>query len=559
MAEPVLDVVERFLECHFRLNPVDATFAGVHAHDHQLPDWSPAGLDRAVGEMLLLRAMLPGDAQRGGDVATPGSTAEIDRRLADAALEIRIAEFSGPHFHRGNPSLWAGEAIFGIIALMTREFAPIEDRAHSAAIRMDAMAAFLTRAIDTVADAPAAWTARALRECEGADLLFGSGVDLWMAGATGDHAARASGAARRARAAFAAFVSWLRALPPADDRRYGCGRDMLELLVRRGHGCTRPLNDLLAEAREHFEEAEARLGEMARAVAPGGWPEVRERLSARHPSADGYLFAYQGWWDACRAVAADHRLLTWPAAQDWPLRYTPIPRSTRQAAPFLYYLSYRSPAPLDPVRVHDYAVSPLDSSFGPEEQERFLRAHNDSVIKLNHVAHHGAIGHHVQNYYAARAPTRIGQLAAVDGASRIGLFCGGTMAEGWACYATDLMDECGFLTEAERVAQQHTRVRMLARAIVDIEIHTGAMSLDVAAAFYREHAGMAHAAAHAEAVKNSMFPGTAMMYWLGTKGIHDLRASLSPGSLRAFHDNLLSHGSIPVSTIASLMREEGKS
>ena len=34
------------------------------------------------------------------------------------------------------------------------------------------------------------------------------------------------------------------------------------------------------------------------------------------------------------------------------------------------------------------------------EQQRRLRASNDSAIKLNHVVHHGALGHHVQNDYA---------------------------------------------------------------------------------------------------------------------------------------------------------------
>ena len=56
------------------------------------------------------------------------------------------------------------------------------------------------------------------------------------------------------------------------------------------------------------------------------------------------------------------------------------------------------------------------------------------------------------------------------------------MAEGWACYACDLMEELGFLTPLERVAQQHTRVRLLARAIVDIELHHGTMTFDDAVA-----------------------------------------------------------------------------
>ena len=55
-----------------------------------------------------------------------------------------------------------------------------------------------------------------------------------------------------------------------------------------------------------------------------------------------------------------------------------------------------------------------------------------------------------------------------------------------------------------------------------------------------------------------MFPGTALMYWLGTQGILDLRAELqrrqgSAFRLRAFHNELLSYGSIPVPLVTRLM------
>ena len=182
------------------------------------------------------------------------------------------------------------------------------------------------------------------------------------------------------------------------------------------------------------------------------------------------------------------------------------------------------------------------------------------MIKLNHVVHHGGIGHHVQNWHAMRARSRIGRVAAVDCASRIAHFCGGTMAEGWACYATDLMDEAGFLTPLEQYAARHGRLRMAARAIVDIELHRGAFTLDAATAFYREGVGMSREASRAEAVKNSTFPGAALMYLVGTELIHDLRRELAARdgaalSLRDFHDRLLAHGSVPVALIAAAMRE----
>jgi len=556
---PLSAALDGFFDHYYRARPVNATFTGVHAHDHRLPDWSPEGLDAATAEMRALRPRL---AQEAG--AAEGRDVDaVDAALADAFLEIQIAEHDGPHFQRGNPALFTGEAIFSVIALMTRDFAPAEERLHAAAARLRAIPSFLAAARRTVAgpQAPVEWTARALRECGAAALLLGDGVERWLAAepAPASLAAAVRAGAGEARAAFGGFASWLRRdAAPAPDARYACGPDFLDLLIRRGHRCERPRAELLAEAHGRLDEALARLHEQARAAAPGGWPEVQARLAELHPSADDYLPSFERVWRACRALAEERDLVTWP---EYPIRYVPIPEWTRAAAPSLYYLFYRSPAPFDHIPVHDYVVPPISAAMPAAEQQRLLRATNASVIKLNHVVHHGALGHHVQNCHAYRAPSRVGRVAAVDGASRIGMFCGGSLAEGWACYATDLMAEAGFLTDLEAVAEQHTRARLLARAVVDVELHQGTMTLDEAAAFYGDRIGMSPDAARGEAVKNSMFPGTAMMYWLGTQGIHDLRArrQATDGpafSLRAFHDELLGYGALPVPLIARLMSRE---
>lgn len=132
------------------------------------------------------------------------------------------------------------------------------------------------------------------------------------------------------------------------------------------------------------------------------------------------------------------------------------------------------------------------------------------------------------------------------------------MAEGWACYVCDLMEEVGLLTPLESIAQQQTRVRLAARAVVDLAMHTGQMTFDEAAALYRDQAGMPDGAARTEAAKNSMFPGAAVLYWLGVREVHALRAQQSRQygrrfSLRRFHDTVLSHGAIPVALISRLM------
>ena len=545
--------LREFFDSYYRLRPVNATFTGVHEFDDRLPDWSPSGLDAAIDEMRSVRTRL--EAGRTG--ADLSDVVTRDRELAISFLDLQIAEHEGLHFQRGNPSLVAGEAAFGIISLMTRPFAPVDVRARSAAARLRAVPRFLDGAARSIAGVPDQWRTKTLRECDGADTLLGTGIERWIAadGIPSALARELTDAAEAAKKGFGSFRGWLTNAPSAPASRYSAGAEFFDRCLSRGHWCTRDRGALARDAREALDQALRDLAAMARKAAAGGWPEVQSRLTADHPSVSDYLPAYQRMWDACRLAADERQLVSWP---DYPIRYVPIPVQTRDAAPFLYYLFYRSPAPFDRLPFHEYVVTPIEVTMAVDEQERRLRAANHSVIALNHVVHHGAIGHHVQNSYAYDGTSEIGRVAAVDCASRIGMFLGGSMAEGWACYATDLMDESGFFGPDVSIAQQHTRARLLARAVVDIGLHEGSLSFEEAAAVYWDRVGMAEEAARAEVCKNSMFPGTAVMYWLGTEGIHRLRRDHARecGSLRQFHDRLLSFGSIPVPLIERIWADQ---
>jgi len=551
--------LERFFESYYRLRPVNATFTGVHDHDERLPDWSPEGLERAADEMRQLRDALPKASET--EARTLQDAGRRDRALARSFLDVQLAEFDSRHFAQRNPSLAVGEVAFGLISLMTRPFAPATERAESAVGRLHDVARFLTGARQSLArPIPAPWRDRAVRECDGVARLLDEGLPHWpdVESIAAPVMERVFSASRHARAAVETFRTWLMNGAPiaSSEERLGCGAALFDTLLVRGHWTARSRKELLDAASRELEEAIAQLHEHARRVAPGGWPEVQERLAADHPGIDDYVASYQRTWDRCRERSESRSLVTWP---DYPIRYVPIPPHTRAAAPLLYYLFYRPPAPFDRLPVHDYVVTPIDDTMTRDEQERRLRAANMSVIKLNHVVHHGAIGHHVQNYRAYHGESEIGRVAAVDCASRIGMFLGGSMAEGWACYATELMDEAGFLTPEEEVAERHTRARLLARAVADITLHAGDANLSEVTSLYRDRVGMPEAAAQAEAGKNSMFPGAAVMYWLGTDTLRRLRldrerAEGAAFSLQRFHDTVLSYGSIPVPLVAELMR-----
>ena len=366
--------------------------------------------------------------------------------------------------------------------------------------RLTAVPRLLAQARANVRTAPMEWTRRAIQECRAALKILERIPE-----------------SEDARKAFQEFESHLAhevLQHPCD--QYGCGFDFFDLLMKEGHRMRQSTDEFLRFAEDEFDKHR-------HAQSPPDHPTIHD------------LNQHQACWDECRGIVENRQLLTWP---EFPLMFTRPPDLIRDAAQDLYYLSYRSPAAFNSSLPHRCEVTPC----GP------------ITLKLNHVVHHAGPGHHVQNYYAYRSPSLIGKIAAVDCASRIALFCGGTMAEGWACYATDLMEEFDFLNAEERRHQEHTRLRMAARGIVDIKLHCLQMTFAEAVDFYRTQVGMSEVAATKEAVRNSMFPGTAMMYLLGTSTIHRLRQELgSRMTLREFHDRFLSYGSIPVAMIADLM------
>jgi uncharacterized protein (DUF885 family) len=545
--------LDDFFASYYQHRPVNATFIGVHAHDERLPDYSEHGLGDALADAETLLARLINLPNEPLDDAE-----QIDRKLAAGFLQIQRWELRSQHFQHGNPCAYTGEAAFGIISLLRRPFAPVEQRLGAARARLAAIPALLEQGRANVRRAPPAWAEKAIEECDGLLKLLQSGFDLFLQAHNVDRRKFAEPLAQAA-AAVGEFQQYLKhelRRQPTDD--YACGEPALALLLREGHFLSIDAADIEDYAWDQFAASAATLATHAHDFGARSPEQALSQLAGIHPNVAGYYARYAELWDACRAAAEQHNLLTWP---EYPIRYVPRPAWSREAAAQLYFLFYHSPAPFDHLPEIEYLVTPIEPRMPAEEQQRLLRANNQSVIKLNHVVHHGAIGHHVQNWHAFRAESRIGQIAAVDCAARIALFCGGTMAEGWACYATDLMDEIGFLSPLEHFSQVHARLRMCARALVDVRLHQGAYTLDQAAAFYQERVGMPAAAARAEAIKNSMYPGTALMYLLGSDAIRHLRSDMAerPGfELRAFHDRLLSFGSIPVALIAEAMRREMK-
>ncbi len=530
-------LVDAFLAHHLAFRPVDATFMGIDGHDDRLP---PA----AIGTEAAERAGLDGLQDRLAAQPEPSSLGDrLDLRLMRS--EIAIARAGLDHRPRFlNPAWYTGEAAFAVIGLLLPQSQPI--RGGAVAARLAALPDFLAdgRARLSGTATPRGWADRARREAAAvAGFLRG---DIRLHPGWSESWAVPAEAAARALEDFSAAVAGL------PDRDPACGEPYLAFLMREAHGLTLSPAEAARRAQDAFDRMGSELEEMAARIDPArSLQQQAEALAEIHPAVpEDVPASYRRWHDA--AVQAAAGLVT--PAVEYGLAYQPLAPAFRTVARDLYFLFYRSPPMARPGDGSVYWVTPP----GGGDPASYLRGQNDALVKAVHAVHHGSIGHHTQNARARQAASRLARLGGTDCAAGIAFLSAGTMVEGWACYAEDLLLEApGFYSPGEVLLLKQFERRNAASVLVDIRLHTGEWTLEEAKRFYRDEAGFAAARVDGEVTRNSIFPATRLMYWLGVEAIKDLRSRWR-GGVQAFHDTLIGHGHVPVAWAEDEMRRAGQ-
>jgi uncharacterized protein (DUF885 family) len=125
-------------------------------------------------------------------------------------------------------------------------------------------------------------------------------------------------------------------------------------------------------------------------------------------------------------------------------------------------------------------------------------------------------------------------------------------AEGWAVYAEALGKEIGFFQDA---ASDYGRLNLelmrAVRLVVDTGIHSEGWSRERAVAYFRESGAADEPTVQAEIDRYIAWPAQGLSYKIGQLKILDLRnrakERLGPRfDIRAFHDEILSGGSLPL-------------
>jgi uncharacterized protein (DUF885 family) len=127
--------------------------------------------------------------------------------------------------------------------------------------------------------------------------------------------------------------------------------------------------------------------------------------------------------------------------------------------------------------------------------------------------------------------------------------------EGWGLYTERLADEMGlYLAEEERLGMLDAQAFRASRLVVDSGLHAMGWSRERAIEFMHERGTLPMVDAEIEVDRYTIWPGQALAYKIGQREIERARREVSEKmgdrfDLRAFHDEVLGHGSLPLATL----------
>lgn len=523
MPQDFVELAERVVDDLLAASPSRAQWTGDHRFDDQLPDFSD---DAVASQVTMLRAH--SDALAEIDEDGLSAQDDVDRQLLTAEVDAELFALTELDERSWDPLRHnPGELFF---ALLARDFAPAADRIASLAGRLSALPDALATAERVLHDCPRIHLETALSQLDGTAALLRDEVPLLL---DQDRAQRGTVEPLRddALIALERFRDFLRTElgRPGDGRDPRLGRPAYEAKLWHTLDSDLTAPAVLDRAYARLDEVTEQITEAARELT--GEADVRaalDRLAADHPDDTTILPRCQQALADTAAFVGEHELVT---VLDDPLAVITMPEYARGVA-----VAYCDPpGSLETQAVPTFfAVSPTPQDWSEQRIESFYREYNDHML-ANLTVHEAMPGHFLQLAHARR----------FRGSSRVRALCeSGTLIEGWAVYAEQLMVEHGLGGVAVRLQQLKMQLRMIINAILDQRVHCDglteveAMDLMMRRGFQEEGeaAGKWRRALLSSAQLSTYFVGYAEMSAIGA-------ARPAGTSMRDWHDAMLAHGS----------------
>jgi uncharacterized protein (DUF885 family) len=514
--------------------PVATSAAGDHRLDDRLADYSMAAVLKRRQHVTGLLAQVDALSTSGWN-----KDDQIDRILFRA--QLAGVDFFGRKLspEESDPQVYVNECSNALFSLLQKEYAPHRVRALAAAARLEKMPALLHTGRTNLTRPVKLYAQLAIDAVRGGDDLYKSSLMSLADGLKGSERKRLEKARDEALHALHDYADWLAAgLDTMPDWK-PMGETEYNLLLKQVLLLPFDASDLAhlgATELVRYRALEALLKDPNLAS-----PDPARAAHVPKDQAE-FLSAYESRQTEMIDFLRSHRLVTLPDYLG-PFQIRQLPEAFKPVSPGGF---------MNPPGVYDkdpggfFFIPTYDAKSG----NFYIRAAIEDPRPI--LGHEGIPGHFLQISIANHVPSEIRRQ---HGDS--------VFAEGWALYTEEMLMRTGLYPDNSAAQGQILRLSRYrsARVGVDVNLHTGRWTFEQAVQYFMEGGGLDREAATGEAAGAASSPSQKISYITGKWQIMRLlgRYRDREGAnfrLGAFHDQLLSYGTLPLSVIEWLMFDD---
>jgi uncharacterized protein (DUF885 family) len=534
------NLVDQFFTDYFAVHPSLGTYAGFHRYDSELEDYSQRSVDN---EVILANRYLERFEKFASKL--PSGEQEQDRQFVISQIRARLLELQSIREWEKNPDVYSSGITQSAFGIMSRKFAPPEQRLRSLIDREKRMPVILASARANLKDPPRIFTEVAVQQVPGLINFFQNDVPAAFSEVKDPqllaefHQTNAD-----VIAALQSYGQYLKdRLLPASNGDFRLGAENFQKKLLYEEMVDTPLDQLLQIAYDDLHRNQAWLKEVAAQIDPKETPnQILEQLRQDHPAPDQLLQTFRDVLGGMREFLLQRHIVTVSSS---------VPPVVQESPPFeraLTFASMSMPGPYETVaNVAFFNVTLPDPGAAKAEVDSYMGQFNRNMI-IGTAMHEVYPGHYIQFLWRPSTPSKIRKLLACK-----------SNAEGWAHYGEQMMLDEGYGNGDPRLRLGQVRDALLrdARFIVGISMHTDNMKFEQAVEFFQKEGYQSQSVAEMEAKRGTLDP-TYLVYTLGKLEILKLREDYKKKmgkafTLQQFHDEFLRQGSPPIKIVRETM------
>jgi uncharacterized protein (DUF885 family) len=518
-------------------NPTATSALGDHRYDDRLTDFSAASVNARRTHVSELLAQVKG-------VSTQGWSRDdrVDAILFQAQLEG--ADFFGRTLDgtATDPQTYVSECAAAIFTLLQKDYAPHRTRALAATSRLEQMPAMLRTGRSNLTKPVKLYAQLAIQAARGGDDLYQSSLMTLADELSPAERKRLTKARDNALKALHEYADWLDAGLARMPDWTPMGEETYNHLLKR-------VLLLPFDARDIATLGEIELGRYRALEAMLKDPRLAspDPARARHVPQDQaeFLAAYEARQQEIVEFLQKNRLLTIPSYIG-AFKIRQLPEAFKPTSPGGF---------MNPPGIYDQ--DPVGffyiPTYNPKSGNFYIRAAIEDPRPI--LGHEGIPGHFLQISIANHVASEIRRQHQDS-----------VFAEGWALYTEEMLTRAGLYPDDSAAYGQVLRLSRYraARIGVDVNLHTGRWTFEQAVHYFMEGGGLDREAAEGEAAGAASSPSQKISYitgkWQVMRLLGRYRDTKPEGfELGAFHDQLLSYGTLPLSVVEWLMFDDDAS